>query len=453
MRISFILLILLLASGSTRATHLRSGCISLKLQSGLTYTVTLRIFTNTSSEIRVGDGVLDFGDGSTPFTTPVIENTTTPYPNVGTVSFSVVHIFPKEGTYVVSYTEPNLNEGIANITNSVETRFYLESGVTLVSGRDSSSPEFLVDQFFEQTAGSKFSFSSQAVDQNDYRLTYSLAVPLPPNVLSAPSGSTKYKQPADFSVNHYNGLVSWAPNSQGQYLFAVRVNQYDQVGSPMGFVTRTFLVRVADGASDLSTATTVLDVNRKVFVDVNGQRTIRAVLSDNVSSTGVKWDAFFDNRIAGDVALSYYDSAAGSKKMKVALITLTSTPGIVRDNPYSLTLRGTSTTPDAIYSEDISYLFFTRDIDLPAIVTSTDEMSMKRTTVYPNPFSHYFYVDRPSSPNGFDYRLLDINGKVLMDERRSADKPIDGSYLPTGVYILETRSGFVTEQHRLVKQY
>lgn len=77
------------------ATHLRAGEITMVRLSctSLTFRITITVYTNTGSEIKFGDGVLDFGDGSQPHVTPTIDNTQRPDlgPAIGTVSYSIDH--------------------------------------------------------------------------------------------------------------------------------------------------------------------------------------------------------------------------------------------------------------------------------------------------------------------------------------------------------------------------
>lgn len=432
-----------------QATHLRFGQITLKRQSGLTYLATLKVYTNTGSKAPFGSGTLSFGDGSTPIITPSMGSTLTSDPNVGVVEFSVDHTFPGAGSFVISYLEPNLDAGILNILNSVETSFYLESKIIIESGRDSSSPDFLTDPFFRHPLGREYSFSNEAVDKNDFQLTYDLVLPLPP-------GKSNFTRPENININYYNGLVKWDTNFKGtqqpgKYLFAVRVTQSDRLGRQVGYVMRTFQVLLENVKSELSVITSIVDPNNKVFVEENKQRTVRAVLMDNELSNEVKWDVFYDNKIAANMTFSQHDSVAGSKKIKVGLLTLQSASSIIRVNPYSITLRGTSTTSGGVFSKDISYLFFTKDIDLP-VVTAIPDRPVKQITVYPNPFSHYLFVDGQSDVDEFELILMDITGKVIFRTKGKAGQPIDTSSLPAGLYVLQIRNDLTIQQQKIMKR-
>ena len=439
-----------LATIISEATHLRAGQITLKQVSELTYTVTLKIFTNTGSFIRFGDGELNFGDGSSVLITPTLDNSATPDPKIGVVNYSITHTFPGVGTFVISYMEPNLDAGIINIANSVETRFYVEAKISLVSGRNCSSPEFLTEQFSEQPIGKAYAFSNQAIDKNDYRLTYQLASPLAP-------GKASFTVPEGMSINYYNGLVEWDTKFSGalvtgEYLFGVRVTQYDNGGKEVGYVMRTFQILLADVSSEISTMTSITDPNRKVIATGGKSRTIRAVVTDNLLSNEIKWSVFYDNKIASNVSFTQYDSLTGAKKMKVGLLMLNPTAAIVRDNPYSITLRGTSITAAGQFSKDISYLFFTKDIELPSVITAVKDKSKKQFQAYPNPFSHFIRADEMNGMSECEFILTDIAGQVVFSSKGKMINSIETSDLAPGMYVLQMKNGEGAQQQKLVKR-
>lgn len=117
------------------ATHLRAGEITVERLNctSLTFSICITVYTNTGSEIKFGDGNLDFGDGSKPHVTPSVDNTKRPDlgPNVGTVRYCINHTYSGPGKYIISYGENNRNGGILNIFNSVETKFYVETVINI----------------------------------------------------------------------------------------------------------------------------------------------------------------------------------------------------------------------------------------------------------------------------------------------------------------------------------
>ncbi|MEM8565859.1 MAG: hypothetical protein AAGF85_05320, partial [Bacteroidota bacterium] len=130
------------------ATHLRAGEIIARRVNcqARTFEITIIVYTDTGSEVRFGEGLLDFGDGSEPFLVPIIENGvaarrlqngTIVTENIDTdglgnlvssASFTIEHTYASAlPFYTIGYTEPNRNDGILNVDNSVNTTFHLET--------------------------------------------------------------------------------------------------------------------------------------------------------------------------------------------------------------------------------------------------------------------------------------------------------------------------------------
>jgi len=102
----FLLAFFFAISYKASATHLRAGEITVERLNctSLTFRIIITVYTNTGSEIRFGDGVLDYGDGSQPHVTPTVQNQIRPElgNNVGYVFYSINHTFPGPGRYVIS---------------------------------------------------------------------------------------------------------------------------------------------------------------------------------------------------------------------------------------------------------------------------------------------------------------------------------------------------------------
>jgi hypothetical protein len=117
----------------SQATHLRAGDIIVERQncSSRTFKITVTVYTNTGSTVRFGgeQDILNFGDGTWELV-PETENTPRPdldaEGTVATASYTTFHTYPSTGTYIISYREPNRNEGVLNMDASVNTTFYLE---------------------------------------------------------------------------------------------------------------------------------------------------------------------------------------------------------------------------------------------------------------------------------------------------------------------------------------
>lgn len=164
-----------------QATHLRAGEITVERIgcASRTFRITVTVYTDTGSPVLFGgpQDVLDFGDGTRVL---VPETPNSPFPglsSIGKASYSIIHTFPGQGRYTISYLEPNRNEGILNINNSVNTTFYLETQVDLTVLGCDNSPVLLVPPIDEACVGVAFFHNPGAFDPDGDSLSYELVVP------------------------------------------------------------------------------------------------------------------------------------------------------------------------------------------------------------------------------------------------------------------------------------
>ena len=123
--------ILLLVFGicnlAAHATHQRAAEITYKWLQGLTYEVTITMYTYTPSpadDVRVTLPIM-WGDDSQ---NEIPRITFRALPDNYTLNvYRMNHTFPGPGTYVISVEDPNRNFGVVNIPNSVNVPIYVES--------------------------------------------------------------------------------------------------------------------------------------------------------------------------------------------------------------------------------------------------------------------------------------------------------------------------------------
>ncbi len=266
--------VILATSLSATATHLRAGEITIRRESctNLTFIITITVYTNTGSQIKFGDGILDFGDGSQPLITPTIDNTLRPDlgPNIGTVTYSTTHTYSGPGRYVISYIEANRNAGILNMFNSVETKFYMESTVNIdpFLGCD-NSPRLLVPPIDKGCTGAAFYHNPGAYDPDGDSLSYEFRTPKrdkgidvnnyrDPNVkefydrvgINYSTANETGNGPPTFTINPISGTIIWnAPGAPGEYNIAFAIIEWRKVSGVwinLGYVIRDMQIIVED---------------------------------------------------------------------------------------------------------------------------------------------------------------------------------------------------------------
>jgi gliding motility-associated-like protein len=272
-RIYFILFgLLLLTSIRTYATHIRAGEIIAELldcQSN-TYRFTLVGYTDTGSTVEYGGGQMNFGDGSPPI------NFSVGNPDyfqdlgdeVALVIFYAQHTFPGPGTYIVSYREFNRNASVANMDNSVNTPFYVETQIVVDPFFGCNNTPVLLNPPLDRACvGKAFYHNPGGWDFDGDSLSYEIVVnkqdvDMPvvnyklPNVydISSVPGVTNEEGtgPPTYTLDPVTGDLVWdAPGQEDEYNIAFIVKEWRYFPElkewiQMGYVTRDMQIIVQD---------------------------------------------------------------------------------------------------------------------------------------------------------------------------------------------------------------
>lgn len=266
-------MLLLGISISSHATHLRAGEITVERVScnSLTFRITVTVFTNTiNTSVLFGgeDDWLDFGDGSQPRLIPETPNTLRPDlgEGIATASYTIEYTYAGYGEYIISYSEPNRNEGVVNMDISVNTRFYIETKIVVDPFFGcNNTPKLLVPPIDRACTGATWFHNPGAYDPDGDSISYELVVPF----RAEDQTVINYKDPSDpkfytnydvgneaatgkptFSINPADGTLTWdAPGMAGEYNIAFIVKEWRQIDGEWvsnGFVRRDMQIIVDD---------------------------------------------------------------------------------------------------------------------------------------------------------------------------------------------------------------
>ena len=271
----FCLAFLCIAPQFTRASHLIAVEIRAKPIncSSFTYEITLIGYVKIGSVNVGGEGVrLSFGDGQSVLVpeqpSPIVID---PMLNIGRVQFTSVHTYQAPGIYLLSYGEPNRNEGIVNMDMSVTTTFYTESSITVSKNNCDSPPYLTVPPIDRACTSIAYFHNPGAVDPDDDSISFSFVVPksemnqdvrnykYPNDPKFYTSGGIPYNQanearngPPGFIIDPIDGTLTWdAPGAPGEYALAIKVtawkfNTADSSWVESGYVIRDMQVVVED---------------------------------------------------------------------------------------------------------------------------------------------------------------------------------------------------------------
>ncbi len=262
--------IFILLATTSHATHIRAAEITVRRilgGSGLTFEFTMTAIRDTGSNIPFGQGVFSFGDGTDTvgfqLETPEIIGE-----ELELNKFVLRHTYPSNGEYIVSYEEENRNEGILNMTNSVQTPFYVETEVFIdFTIGINSSPVMTVPPIDEGVKGVSFFHNPGAYDPDGDSLSYRLTIPKqgvgievfnyvypdhPKFYDDYTRGNEAETDIPKFELDPITGTLTWdAPGKEGEYNVAFVVDEWRKVGSSwkkLGSVTRDMqiIIRKSD---------------------------------------------------------------------------------------------------------------------------------------------------------------------------------------------------------------
>jgi len=279
--------LLIVAAIPAKATHIRAGEIIAELINCQSYTYRFRIigYEDTGSDVEFGNGEIFFGHGepvdlSTEndfFTREEIDNEKL----IRVSEFVITHTFPGPGEYTISFREFNRNDEILNISNSVQTPFYIET--TLVIDNFiacNSSPILLNPPVDGAVIGKQFLHNPGAYDPDGDSLSYKFVLPKQ-DVDEPVDGYTfpdEYDQTAGFNDNPIKqdgsspteitldpvtGELVWdSPANAGEYNVAFIVEEWRLIDGEwvrLGYVTRDMQILVEDADNDPPELTIPLD--------------------------------------------------------------------------------------------------------------------------------------------------------------------------------------------------
>lgn len=199
-----------LNSQDIKGAYLRTKQIS----GNNTYSITLTLFTDSSSSISRPTASINFGDGtSSNFTSAA----TSFYNETKVTTYSGVHAYSGPGLYLISYLDSFRVASINNLLNSGTAKIYIESLLNLNSQLGiNSSPSI---SFLPPTRGAKgglLSYNGGFNDVDGDSLSFALV-----------NGSGNgYYIPSSASLNSITGTFDFIPDTAGLYLFAIEISEW-----------------------------------------------------------------------------------------------------------------------------------------------------------------------------------------------------------------------------------
>ncbi len=228
------------------ATHNRAGEITYKHISGNTYEITLITYTYTPSAANETRNVLtmQWGDGTTS-QIPRIHIEYLP-DDIQKNTYVMNHTFPGAGVYQIVMSDPNRNQGIVNIPESVTVVFTIKTILKIDPDIGANSTPILLNPPVDKAALHQiFIHNPNAYDPDGDSLSYKLTeclgndgVPIPGYTYPAAS-NTLY-------VDSVTGDFVWdSPMQVGEYNVAMMIEEWRN-GIKIGNIERDMQIEVQE---------------------------------------------------------------------------------------------------------------------------------------------------------------------------------------------------------------
>ena len=244
-----------------------------------------KIITYFRNEPTVADRdtlFMDFGDGTTGGAPrvngegePLLHNSLIKY-NI----YEICHNYPQTGTYSITMQDPNRIGNIINMSNSIDTPFFLQNELLVQNPDDmggmNRSPIFFAPVVEAGNLGKPYIYNPSIYDPDGDDLVFELITPLA-NVNTEVPG---YRfpdevnlnppiEPNEISLDPSTGEFVWkSPRVQGIYTVAFLISEY-RGGVFLGSMIYDFQITIVDEGKSLPGLTVLKDTSMVIGGELN----------------------------------------------------------------------------------------------------------------------------------------------------------------------------------------
>ncbi len=241
------------------ATHQRAAEITYRHIEGLTYEFTITMYTRTSSPADDERNTMPifWGDGSSD-EIPRIDF----YPLGNDISYNRYvgrHTYAGPGAYTITVEDPNRNNGVVNIPNSVNVPMFIDSYLVINPFLGyNNSVQLLNPPIDAGCVGQPFYHNPGAYDPDGDSLSYKLVVCKGAGGKDIP-GYTFPKASDYFRIDSLTGEIQWVnPILQGEYNVAFLTEEWRR-GVMIGYVRRDMQITIVSCSHKPPVITTAND--------------------------------------------------------------------------------------------------------------------------------------------------------------------------------------------------
>jgi hypothetical protein len=431
MKFKALLVLSLFICSFSFATHNKGGEITYRHISGFTYEITITTYTHTAGiSLQADRPVLDsvfFGDGvfsSFPRVSFVdLAGDPNDPNNIRVNTYINTHTYAGEGHHTIRFTDPNRNEGILNIPNSVNVPFSTQTDITVYNPfihcvNNSVIPS--ITPIFLSTPMAPYIHNVSAFDPDRDSLSFEL---IPCNSgLNIPVPG--YSYPTGITINSSSGEIKWSQNAlQGIYNIAVKITEWRQQ-IKVGYVVRDFEIIVSAANASYHFGNT-----NSIPVDLNGNYSMHIQPGDSINLS-----FYFEDSVPPHVSLRVLQEIFFSNAPVItvdtvstlhrAMVTFHWTPDSSqsRNHPYIFVFRGKTDGSGYALEDDLSLMVFidgTYNDTCPAFpdfyapVIAVADTTVFNIVLFPNPTRDKITMQISSGNSEINFDLYNAFGEKI----------------------------------------
>jgi hypothetical protein len=347
-----------------------------------------------------------------------------------------LHAFSGEGTYFISFEDPNRNYGIVNIPNSVNVPMYVDAKLVINNSLGpNNSPLLLSNMYMIGNINSIVTYNPGVYDADGDSLAYKLSVckgggglPIPGYTLPAASNL--------IGIDHETGDFLWdSPVLQGTYSIYILIEEWRQ-GIMIGTVHTDMNINIdAGNGNDVPVITAISDTivfpGEELFLDVSAS----SLNLKDVSLVG------YGGPFLVPQSPALFPEVAPQPEV-LSVFSWAITSAHIREQPYNVCFKAVS---GDYWSPVESY----KTVKIQVLEYQSIEENIGNEIIkvnYNNPVNKNLNLKLECDiPMQLYYDIYSVNGKSLLSGylgiQKYYSKTIDFSTYLKGVYFLKVHDG------------
>lgn len=391
-----VIFLTLFIAGDLFATHNRAGEITLKQLDEFTYEILITTFTYTQSMADRSSLEVQWGD-NTYSTASRVSITRLPNFYQKNVYISQ-HTFPGAGTYQIVVQDPNRNQGVKNIPNSVNVVFSIKTTISINPSIGQNSTPVLLSPPIDRAALNQiFIHNPAAYDPDGDSISYKLTVcteadgkPIENYELPL-SSDTLYVDP-------YTGDLVWInPIDTGIYNIAMDIEEW-RSGVKIGNIVRDMQIEVYPTDNNTPKIDSLPDYCVESGTEVSFRINANDVDQDSITLSAAGGPFMVDQ----NAAIFAEDKSVATRGHSEGSFTWSTDCSHVRQQYYTVVFKAEDNNPDTklVDIKNVNIRVIGSAPETPTLIPASNSITISWKKD-PCPYVSGYRLFRKKGPSGY----------------------------------------------------